>query len=79
MKVKEKANLKAKLKAKVRARVKVSTEVIPADYRFTIKKVLSLEHITIEVCPKCVFIWPNSMLTPPNCRMTGLTANQSWF
>ena len=56
MKVKEKANLKVKLKAKVRARVKVSTEVIPADYRCIIKKVLSLEHITIEVCSKCIFI-----------------------
>ena len=56
MKVKEKANPKAKLKAKVRARVKVSTEVIPADYRCIIKKVHSLEHIIIEVYPKCVFI-----------------------
>jgi hypothetical protein len=52
VKVKE----KAKLKAKVRVRVKVSTEVIPADYRMYKKKVHSLEHITIEVCPKCVFI-----------------------
>ena len=56
MKVKEKANLKVKLKAKVRARVKVSTEVTPADYRCIIKKALGLEHITIEVCSKCVFI-----------------------
>jgi hypothetical protein len=58
VKAKEKANLKVKRKAKVRVRVrvKVSTEVIPADYRCIIKKVHSLEHITIEVCPKCVFI-----------------------
>ncbi len=63
MKVKEKANPKAKLKAKVRARV--STEVIPADHSMYDKKSTQPEHITIEVCPKCVFIWPNSMLTPP--------------
>jgi hypothetical protein len=57
VKVKEKANPKAKLKAKVRVKVKVSTEVIPADYRmYNKKKVHRLEHITIEVCPKCVFI-----------------------
>ena len=59
MKVKEKANPKAKLKAKVRVKVKVkvSTEVIPADYRmYNKKKVHRLELITIEVCPKCVFI-----------------------
>ena len=56
MKVKEKANPKAKLKAKVRVRVRASTEVIPADYSMYKKKVHSLEHITIEVCPKCVFI-----------------------
>ncbi len=57
MKVKEKANPKAKAEAKVRVRVRVSTEVIPADYRmYNKKKVHSLEHITIEVCPRRVFI-----------------------
>jgi hypothetical protein len=56
MKVKEKANPKAKLKAKVRvrARVRASTEVIPADYNMYNKKNTQAEHITIEVCPKCV-------------------------
>jgi hypothetical protein len=54
VKVKEKANPKAKLKAKVRVRVRASTEIIPADYNMYNKKSTQAEHITIEVCPKCV-------------------------